>query len=193
MKTLHKLAIGLCLALGLAVGSARATTFEFSYTFGDINNPLVVTGTLDGNLDVTGLFVEGVQNVSLFFNGDAALGTVFTSQYNGNDFVSGPVVAFDVTQNNFYFTNTDFANADFTADTLFYISGIDGLVGAQTPVLGSVQESPLVAGNWSLTAVNTVPENSGTFVLFGTGLGFLCWIRRKFTTNGNPVPTGLVR
>ena len=180
------------MALGLAVGSARATTFDFSYTFGDINNPLVVTGSLDGNLDLTGLFVLNVQNVSVFFNGDAMSGTVFTSQYNGNDFFSGPVVSFDATQNNFFFANSDLASGDTTLDSLFSLTNTDGSATAFYP-LGGTQDSPLVAGNWSLTAVNTVPENSGTFVLFGTGLGFLCWIRRKFTTNGNPVPTGLVR
>ena len=180
MKSVFKLAAGLSLALGLAAGSARATIFDFSYTFAD--DSLVVTGTLAG--DLNGNFVDNVSNVSVFFNGTAVPGPVNGFTNDGSGWVPGPIVSFDASENNFSFGTTDPADLDFSSDAtfLFSMSPVDGYVlGYYPPVGASLDVLPVADGSWKLTAetTGTVPDGGATVLLLGAGLGLLGWIRRK--------------
>jgi len=177
MKIMPKLA-GL-LALGLTLGVARADTFTFSYVFGD---GLEVTGSLDGTL--SGIFVADVTNVSVFFGPDALPGTVFASQYDGSSYQPGPIVSFDVFQNNFAFANSDLAGVDFTYDSIFYI--FNASVFSDTAVAFSTlgyasQDDPTEAARWTLTLTSTaaVPDQGATLVLLGLGLAGLGWRHRR--------------
>ena len=95
---------------GLAfAGVAKADTFDFSYTFSDGG---VVNGALQGTLD--GNFVDNVSNVTMsYISADQTVNiTEPTPIYiyqeetvsNAITWVSGAVVSFDPTQNNFDFT-----------------------------------------------------------------------------------------
>jgi hypothetical protein len=176
MNIIRKLSAGL-LALGLVVGVARADIFDFSYVFGD---GLTVTGTLDGNQN--GLFIENVTNVSVFFNGDALPGTVFTAQFDGAAYLAGPVVSFDALQNNFFFANSDLAGGDLGFDSIFYL--VNASVFADTAVASSAlgyasQDDPTVATSWSLSRA-AVPEPGATLGLLALSLIALGCLRSRF-------------
>jgi hypothetical protein len=171
------------LALGLALGTARADTFNFSYVFGD---GLTVTGSLDGTEN--GNFVENITNVSVFFDGNAMAGTIFTSQFDSGSYLNGPVVSFDALQNNFIFANSDLVNGDFGFDSIFYM--LNASVFSDTAVAYSSlgyasQDDPTAAANWSLSRA-AVPDQGTTIALFALGLVVLGWLRRQVRA---PVPT----
>ena len=175
MKIIHRLGQLLVLVLSLAATSAQATFFSYEYTFGD---GLVVSGSLDGTQK--GNFVENVSNVSVFFNGTAMLGTIFTANYDGTGYLNSPVVSFDALQNNFLFANSDLAAGDFGYDSVFYM--FNASVFADTAVAFSTmgfasQDWPTADGKWSLT----VPEGGSTVLLLcGAGVG-LAFVRRRFS------------
>jgi hypothetical protein len=174
MKIISKLA-GL-LALGLMLGSARADTFNFSYVFGD---GLAVTGSLNGTAN--GNFVENVTNVSVFFDGNALPGTVFTSRFDGASYLDGPIVSFDALQNNFIFANSDLANGDFSFDSIFYM--LNASVFSDTAVAYSAlghasQDDPTVSTSWSLSRA-AVPDQGTTLALFALGLVVLGWLHSR--------------
>jgi hypothetical protein len=175
MKIVHRLSQFLAVALGLAAAFSHATLFNYEYTFGD---GLVVSGSLDGTQ--SGNFVENISNVSVFFNGTAMLGTVFTSKYDGSNYLGGPVVSFDATKNNFLLANSDLAAGDFGYDAVFYM--LNESVFADTAVAFSTQgfasqDWPTASEKWSLT----VPEGGSTAVLLcAAGVG-LALVRRKLS------------
>lgn len=161
------------LALGLALGTARADTFNFSYVFGD---GLSVTGSLNGTAN--GNFVEDIANVSVFFGGNVLPGTIFTSQFDGASYLSGPIVSFDPLLNNFVFANSDLVNGDFGLDSIFYM--LNASVFSDTAVAYSSlgygsQDDPTVAASWSLTRA-TVPDQGTTLALLALGLVVLGWL-----------------
>lgn len=183
MKNVHRLIPLFLAALCLATNLARGTVFTFSYAFGD---GLTASGSLTGTQN--GQFVDNVSDVSLFFNGVAVPGSIFASQFDGPTFsyLSGPVVSFDALQNNFVFSNSDFANGDLSADSFFYI--LNASVADDTAVASSVplgffgsQDLPTVSRSWSLTAApsGSVPDEGATCALLGMAMAGMVWWRRK--------------
>jgi hypothetical protein len=176
MKSLLTLprTLTLVLALGLSAGSACADTFSFSYLFGD---GLSVTGDFNGFAN--GNFVENVTDVSVYFNGNAMPGSVFTAKYDGGSYLNGPVVSFNALQNNFIFANSDLANGDFGYDSVFYI--LNASVYSDTAVAFSAlgyasQDDPTARASWNLVQT---PEQSSTLALLGLSVTGLLLLRRK--------------
>ena len=177
MKTLTQLSrtLILVLVLGLSAGFVRADTFAFSYLFGDGLN---VTGTFSGVAN--GNFAENVFNVAVFFNGNAMPGTVFASQFDGANYLNGPVISYDALQNNFVFANSDLAGGDFVFDSIFYM--LNASVSSDTAVAFSSlgyasQDDPTSSANWSLVQT---PDQSSTLALLGLALAGLTWMKRRF-------------
>jgi hypothetical protein len=172
---IRKLQLALTLALCSAASLLHATVFNYSYSFGD---GLTVSGSLTGSQN--GAFVENVANVTLFFNGTEAPGTIYTSKFDSANYVSGPVVSFDALQNNFVFSNSDLAGGDFGYDSLFYIlnqSVSDDTAVAFSGVLGffGSQDLPTVSQSWSLVEVGAtpVPDGGVTIGLLGAAMALL--------------------
>lgn len=161
-------------ALGLSAGSACADTFSFSYLFGD---GLSVTGEFGGVAH--GNFVEHVTGVAVSFNGTALPGSVFTAQFDGTSYLTGPVISSDARQNNFVFANSDLAGGDFGFDSIFYL--LNASVFSDTAVAFSAlgyasQDDPTVSASWTLVQT---PEQSSTLALLGLALAGLAWMQRS--------------
>lgn len=174
MKSIFRLPL-LILVLGFTAGSSYGTTFNYSYTFED---GLEVSGTLDGTQN--GNFVDNVSNVSLFFDGGDLSGTIYTSMYDGLNYLSGPVVSFDALQNNFLFATSDLAGGDFAYNSIFYMlnSSVfeDTALAFSTAGAGyASQDFPTSSGRWSLT----VPDGGSTIIFMALSMAGLAWIRRK--------------
>lgn len=164
----------LVLALGLGTGFLRADSYSFSYLFGD---GLGVTGSLVG--EANGIFVENISDVSVFFDGNAMPGTVFTSQFDGVSYLAGPVVSYDALQNNFVFSNSDLAGGDFGFDSVFYM--LNASVFSDTAVafssLGYASEdNPTATASWSLVRV---PDQGTTVLLLGAVFAALAALQRS--------------
>lgn len=179
MKNFSRLIVLLSLALGAL--SARATSFDFSYTF---DNGLVITGSLDGTAN--GQYVDNVSNVSLFFNGSAATGPFFTSIFDigTSTYLNGAIVSFDATLNNFAFTSDDINNGG--GDTGFVM--LDAFNGGGLPISFAYNIPEGIAGNdvtnaarWSLTAATStnVPDSTTTAGLLGLSTLVLVALRRR--------------
>jgi hypothetical protein len=144
---------GLCLATGPAFG---AMTFNFSYQF--VGGPKV-TGSLDG--DQNGEFVENVSNVSVFFNGTAMNGTVYTAKLDSTiNWVAGAVVSFDVLKNNFIFANGDLLRGASIPEYFEIMSRPPYTRSfAAARISGYYEEETTATSLWSLTPA-VVPEPS---------------------------------
>lgn len=167
----------LAVSFGLALSSAYGTLYDYTYFFGD---GLLVTGQLSG--DQNGSFIDNVTDVSVFFNGIAIPGTVFTASFDGASYQTGPVVSFDALQNNFLFSNSDLANGDFGYDSIFYILNasvyFDTAVAFST--LGYASQDDPTADTWRLeehVPGTHVPDSSGSIAWLGLGLAGLVWLR----------------
>lgn len=180
MKLTSLLLFPLALALGLTVRSASADTFNYSYLF---DSGLLVTGSFTGTAN--GDFVDNVADVTLFYDGVAVSGPLFTSSFDGAAFQSGPLISFNPYLSNFAFANTDLAAGD-GYDSVFYIlnSSVygDDIALAYSATLGA-QGLGQPPSAWSLVAASGpvpvgVPERAATFGLFGLGLIALAALRR---------------
>jgi hypothetical protein len=180
MKNVNSLVRVAIVAVGLMLNAAYGAAFNFSYIFGDGLN---ISGALSGTQN--GLFVDNVSNVTLFFNGVPAPGVIFSSRYDSaspNSYINGPIISFDVTRNNFVFSNSNIASGDFSYNSIFYIlnktvSSFDTAAALSTSLgaFGS-QDLPSIARSWSLAA-STVPEGGITFALLGAALAGMIWLR----------------
>lgn len=161
--------------LGLLLGTARATPFTFSYTFGD---GTTVTGSLDGTQN--GNFVQNISNVSLTFAGTPATGPFFLSQYDpgtGN-YLPTPILSFDPLLSNFLFSTSDLVSGDYDYTALFYILGPLDLATAVYPT-GASQDSPINT-SWTLRATTaSVPDTASTAALLAIGLLGVAAMNRK--------------
>ena len=202
--------VGLALALVIAVCSfsAKATVFDFSYTFGSGD---VASGSLTGTQN--GNFVDSVSNVSVFLNGTALIGNPNLYQpYSflaGCCFVAGaPVISFNGNLNNFIFANgPPYPYPGYNAQTNFFLMNGTDIDYWNMGTLGPLQYAAISApphayvtdlsingaaygGNtafdasrWSLTVANPVPvpePETYAMLLAGLGLlGFTAWRRKN--------------
>ncbi|MDP9126132.1 MAG: hypothetical protein M3N82_16320, partial [Pseudomonadota bacterium] len=93
-----------CAAALSLVGSAHATTFDFSYTFGGTGD--TITGTVQGTLD--GGFVDSLHDLTLSYDGHAFSAATVGQTWDASvvDFTSAPVrLAFDGSLNQFLFSD----------------------------------------------------------------------------------------
>jgi hypothetical protein len=162
------------LALSLLVGAAaQATTYNFSYTFGDGNK---ATGSFDGT--TVGDLVVDLSHISVSVNGVAfpqngALTAYFFTplgDWENHD----AVASFNALHNNFGFFDGDpnkglntrgFMLAPYDVNHLAAIAGTVGEPSEWT-----------VAANWTLTAA--VPE-AETYAMLLVGLGLIGVVARR--------------
>ena len=182
MKLIPKFTLLLTAALGLAVASTKADTFDYSYLFGD---GLFVSGSLDGTAN--GNFVENVSNVSVLFNGVAIPGSgVVTGSYDGSSFVDGPaVVSFDALSNNFLFRSSDLDVGFYLVNAAVYLSDTATAYAFTDDLFLVSSEDTNVRGGWSLKA-STVPDGSTTLIPLGLTMIGLAWLR--FAVTAIPAP-----
>ena len=114
---MKKLLTAAALLATFTVGAANAaeSQFDFSYSFasGDL-----LTGSLIGNLDATGTYIQNISNVQVVFDGvpfsnDVAINALDVTAWNtattGWDDTATPVVSLNPLLNNFVFADTDVA------------------------------------------------------------------------------------
>jgi hypothetical protein len=111
------------LTIALCSFSAKASVFNFSYTFGSGD---VASGSLTGTQN--GIYVESVSNVSVFYNGIALTGN--PNLYQPYSFAAGccwvpspPVISFNGNLNNFIFADAPPNNPAQT--NVFIMNGTD--------------------------------------------------------------------
>jgi len=182
MKTARTLQSVAALALSFIAASSYGSSYDYSFTF---NSGLVVSGTLDG--DANGDFVENVSNVTVFFNGFPMSGTptnpapiIYTAKLVDYSFVAGPIVSFDVNQNNFVFANSDFAAGDFSYTSFFEFSGSAYAYAIDVDLSLGDFEYTHAQTRWSLTPSTVKVPDAGTMLpLLGVVLVSLGWFSRR--------------
>ncbi|MGD0958256.1 MAG: VPLPA-CTERM sorting domain-containing protein [Methylomonas sp.] len=167
MKSLLKTAAVLAV---LTSGAAQANEqFDFSYIFSSGD---VITGSMWGNLDPTGLYIQNITNVQAFLDGvqflnDISTGSLDATAWNTTtgtwDDTIAPVVSTNASLNNFAFGDTDVAsNPSGVSNYFFFIN--DPTQGQQVFAVntnnldsnGNAQsafDSPAATGAWTITAV----------------------------------------
>jgi len=172
MQTMKTFRAGIAVALLSGAVCSQASVFDYSYNFGPGN---VVSGTLEGNL--SGDIVDNVANVTVFFNGTAMSGSVFTGRYSP-PYEPGPIVSFDINKNNFVFANSD-PNGGVPTEFLQVI-GASALANAQFPGSDGVITDRLFNG-WTLTEEpgTGVPDAGSTLAMFGVAFAGLALLRRR--------------
>lgn len=167
-KILTAAAVAAILASGIA---SAASTFDFSYTFGDSST---VTGSLLG--DLNGLFINNVSNVQVSLNGTAFSGPLYASAWNtaiGNwDNTIAPVVSTNAALNNFIFADTN-VPTDFGASNYLYFIN-DPTQGQQVfgdnLNTGDIAFDGPASATWSIAAAPVPLPASLSMLISGLGL-----------------------
>src|SRR5580698_6033628 len=186
-------------AVALFAGSASASTYEFSYSFGAYG-PGLITGSFTGTGPVSD--VTNISNISVEFNGVPLTGTLDAFSYIGSPSggcytpsdcfsAGGATASSDPLNNNFVFinssavTNTSVFTPPFT--NYFYMipwgNGAGNPEAVQYYSAGSFVPSDqyngdLIPSNWSLT--ETPLPSAWTMMLIGlAGLGFVGYRQNK--------------
>jgi len=172
MKAITRYSALLALAMGLSAAACYGDLFDLSYTFdsSSIGSGTVVTGQFNGT--ATGNLINGISNLSLFFDG-SSFGTIF---YSENVEGTGPaVVSLNGAQNDFVFAGT--AGDAFVSDTgPNTVNGIVALdLGSGSLALGAIDPR-----YWTVVDVTSrsVPESDSTLIMLGLGLVSLACVSR---------------
>ena len=151
------------------VTSVQATSFNWSYEFGDMTT---ASGMLEGEIDPGDSNLVHVTGIMGVWTGDplwevntiSGIGRVTFDGTFLDMFAKGPMN-----------TQIDLRRIKpvFDLDVAFIVGRNGGIV---------ILDQPFVSERWSLTRkTDPIPEPS-TIILFGTGmLGLLAWARRKKT------------
>jgi hypothetical protein len=151
--------------------SAKATLFDFSYTF---NDGTTITGSLTGNL--AGDYVQNVGNVQVAANGIQDAGPMYAMSFFGPN----ATVSTIFNLNNFLFANTSNGN-NFTESFGMINFGGGSTANAVNSIVGISAIDVPVNISWSLVAHNVpVP---GTYPLLLTGLGLIAFTQRRRTSS----------
>jgi hypothetical protein len=194
MLSFNKIVTLIAVALSLTAVSAFGDTFDFSYTFGNafyggtIGD--VISGSFDGTLN--GNYVDNISNITMAYNGVAMPGTYYTGAYTGNySWVSGPIVSFDATLNDFGFNTDPLVNGQFSGPpgSFLYFVGIPGysttsgglpdVYGGTSNTINETEDNPMIPGNWVLTDVSAVPDSGATITMLGMAVAGLVGLRRR--------------
>lgn len=197
-------AMGAAAMVVASCGIARATVFDFSYTFVDngaaggnsANTGAVISGSFNGTGPITD--VTNITNISAELNG----GTPFAlfnwsytppSSSNCGDpscFSKGGAVASNnPLLNNFVFSSAA-SNSELASSNYFYIiqpwnNGGSNTVATQYATGGNpnsfidVYNGQYVPGNWSLTAAVPEPATWAMMLLGFFGVGFTAYRRKS--------------
>ena len=160
-------------ALVALIGSAHATTFNFSYSFDPAGTSTGGAVTITGSFEGTeiGDLISNITNASVFMNGTAYTGPLIAS--NG-DTTGTAVISTDLAKNDFSFYDAGFNNA-------FAISGGQAsavnfaLLDAGNNALSGAESAD--AARWTLTAA-AVPEPA-TYLLMVGGLAAIGFVSRR--------------
>ncbi len=175
--------------LALASFAANATTYDFSYTFGDQQQ---VTGSLIGNM--VGSFINNISNVQVSLNGAQfstdTSGSLYALAWNPTtlNWASTPaVVSTNASLNNFIFQDVNdptgngvsnyfaITNDPTYGSVAMAVNTNNGAVALDGASYGA---APVNAANWSLTAVAAVPE-PGEWALMLLGFGITGFLARR--------------
>jgi hypothetical protein len=188
--------------------AAHADEYSYSYTFSGNFYPYdrssaghTVSGTFDGN--ASGNLITGISNATVNLDGSPLItGTVYAEGIT-DDIISGPawadgaaVVSFDGTQNDFGFSDTDYAaTSNFNklfrglgppvtlGQSYYEIYNSSGMQG-MTDYVDLYYPPYFVTPNgiWTVTDLSTqsVPDAASTLPLLGGALAGLAALRRRF-------------
>jgi hypothetical protein len=167
--------------LAACSGAAHASTFDFSYTFGDGQ---LLTGSLDGTL--SGELITDISNVSINFDHTTLSGTLYagtfdsaTSTYNYS--MNAAVVSTNAALNNFIFADSNDPGANNVTNWFYFVNGLtpSGANGQEVEAAnvntGDIAFDNPGSGQWSLRPV-PVPA---ALPLMVSGLGFLAGAMRR--------------
>ncbi|MES1195846.1 MAG: PEP-CTERM sorting domain-containing protein [Steroidobacter sp.] len=153
--------------------NASASSFDFSYLFGDGTS---LTGTLSG--DLNGSLVTNISNVHVFLNGtEFSGGSLFAAAWNTTthdwDNTIPAVVSTNAALNNFIFADAD-VPTDFGVSNYFYFVNDPASPGNQVFAnnlnTGDIALDDTPNGSWSLTAVPTPIPAALPLLISGIGL-----------------------
>lgn len=153
--------------------TANASTYDFSYTFGDGS---AISGSLSGTLN--GLYVTNVSNVNVSLNGTAfSGGSLFAAAWNTAtgawDNTIPAVVSTQGSLNNFIFADTNVPTDFGVSNYLFFVN--DPTTGSQVYAdninTGQAAYDAPANGTWTLAAA-PVPLPAALPLLF-SGMGLL--------------------
>jgi len=170
MKNLLKAA---ALVAALSSCAANASTFDFSYVFGDGQS---LNGSLSG--DLNGAFITNISDVQVSFNGASFSSTpLFAAAWNTNthawDNTIPAIVSTNALLNNFMFADTN-VPTDFGTSAYFYFVNDPASPGDQVLAnnlnTGDIALDDLPNGSWSITAAPVPLPAALPLLLSGLGL-----------------------
>ena len=167
-------------AFAALVGSAHATTFNFSYSFDPANTgngeAVTITGTFDGV--AVGDLISSITNASLFVNGTAFSGPLTIGGFNSStgEVSSNAVISADLGKSNFIFTDSTSSpnNLFWVADGSAFAVKYD-LLDANNN--GTIGFEDATSAHWTVTAA-AVPEPA-TYLLMAGGLAAVGFVSRR--------------
>lgn len=192
----------LAAALALSCGAAKATVYDFSYSFVDNQDPGTIVRTISGSFEGTGPIshITNITDISASLNGGSPISGLTAWSYaptgqncgDANCFTLGGAVVSNTGSNNFVFS-TATTNSELAASTYFYIiqpwfngspPPFSDTVAAQFAFGGNPNSyidyynGQFIPENFNVSAVPE-PSTWAMMILGFCGLGFLTYRRRN--------------